>query len=200
MITWALTSWHGKRIRHGAAALAFVAAWFAGPDDVVDGETGLASVLGVRAAHAEPMTIKNPGDHPSYVFEAEPHGLVGFAGPFRDEDEAHLGVGFRGTIVLLHNGFITTINNSIGISFGADFYGDNTLFLPVAMQWNFWLSQHWSVFGEPGLGLALKDFETKVHPVHPILMAGGRYHFSDKLSLTMRIGYPALSVGVSFFL
>ena len=102
--------------------------------------------------------------------------------------------------MIVGNGFVKTINNSVGISFGADLYGDNTLFLPVAMQWNFWLSRHWSVFGEPGLGLALKSFEAKDHPFHPILMAGGRYHFSDNVALTVRIGYPAISVGVSFLL
>jgi hypothetical protein len=31
-------------------------------------------------------------------------------------------------------------------------------------------------------------------------MAGGRYHFTDKIALTMRAGYPAFSIGVSFFL
>ena len=160
----------------------------------------VATFVTTTSAHAEPTTIKNPGDHPDYVFEAEPHGLVGFAGPFRDNGNAHLGAGFRGTVVIVGNGFVKTINNSVGISFGADLYGDNTLFLPVAMQWNFWLSRHWSVFGEPGLGLALKSFEAKDHPFHPILMAGGRYHFSDNVALTVRIGYPAISVGVSFLL
>jgi hypothetical protein len=102
--------------------------------------------------------------------------------------------------VIVSNGFVKTINNSIGISFGADLFTENTLFLPVAMQWNFWLSRHWSVFGEPGIGLALQDFQAKNNVVNPILMAGGRYHFNDNIALTLRIGYPAVSFGVSFFL
>lgn len=155
----------------------------------------IIAVAAPRKVHAEEAIIKRPGDHPQYVFEAEPHLLLGFAGPFKEKDKGHLGVGFRGTIVILNNGFIKTINNSVGITFGADmFVGEQTLFLPVAMQWNFWLSTHWSVFGEPGVGFALKK-----DVVHPILMAGGRYHFSDKVALTMRLGYPAISVGVSFF-
>jgi hypothetical protein len=36
--------------------------------------------------------------------------------------------------------------------------------------------------------------------VHPIIMAGGRYHFSENVALTMRVGYPSFSIGVSFFL
>lgn len=156
-------------------------------------------VAGQRAARAEESIIKRPGDHPHYVFEAEPHALLGFAGPFKEK--GHLGAGFRGTIVIVQNGFIQSINNSVGITFGADlFVGKETLFIPVALQWNFWLGTHWSVFGEPGVGFALKKFEAKDDVVHPILMAGGRYHFSDRVSLTLRVGYPAVSLGVSFFL
>ena len=168
----------GKRVRRWAAA--FIA---------------LFVVTAPQAAHAQSI-IKRPGDHPDYSFEAEPHLLLGFGGPFEHKGRGHLGVGFRGTVVIVNNGFVKTINNSVGISFGADmFVGEQTLFLPVAMQWNFWLSPHWSVFGEPGVG-----FSSRRDVVHPILMAGGRYHFSDKVALTMRIGYPAISVGVSFFL
>lgn len=158
-----------------------------------------ATLFSVSSAHAEESIIKNPGDHPAYRFEAEPHGLLGFGGPFR-HGNADLGVGFRGTIILLDNGFVKTINNSVGIGFGGDVYfRHTTLFLPVVMQWNFWLSSHWSVFGEPGIGFAANK-ESGADVVNPIFMLGGRYHFNDRVSLTMRIGYPALSVGASFFL
>jgi hypothetical protein len=160
----------------------------------------LAGALLSESANAEEWFIKNPGDHPSYIFEAEPHGLVGFAGPFKKD--VNVGGGFRGTIVLLDNGFIKTINNSVGITFGADvfFLDKPTLFLPVAMQWNFWLSTHWSVFGEPGVAVAAKKFEFKDDVFHPLVMLGGRFHFNDTVSLTLRAGYPGASVGVSFFL
>src|SRR6185503_6138892 len=125
-----------KHWRCWATALAFTATFIVAPG----------------TARAEESIIKRPGDHPHYAFEAEPHGLVGFAGPFKDKGKGHLGAGFRGTIVIVNNGFIRSINNSVGITFGADlFFGEETLFVPVAMQWNFWLSTHWSVFGEPGL-------------------------------------------------
>lgn len=162
----------------------------------------LALTAGLAAsglARAEETVVDDPGNHPPYRFEAEPHGLIGFGGPFRG-GRAELGAGFRGTVILVDNGFIKTINNSVGITFGGDmFFGRATLFVPVAMQWNFWLTTHWSVFGEPGLA-----FSPNRHPsrdaVHPVLMVGGRYHFTDKLALTMRVGYPALSIGASFFL
>jgi hypothetical protein len=161
--------------------------------------TGLVALLLAPSVRADESIIKNPGDHPSYRFEAEPHGLIGFGGPFRG-GKGEPGVGFRGTVIIVDNGFVKTINNSVGISFGADVFftrGQATLFLPVAMQWNFWLSPHWSVFGEPGLGLApARDRGRDV--LHPAFWAGGRYHFNDKIALTMRLGYPAFSIGASF--
>jgi hypothetical protein len=69
------------------------------------------------------------------------------------------------------------------------------IFLPVVMQWNFWLHRSWSVFGEPGLFLYLGD-DTGVEPI--ALFAGGRYHINDSIALTLRVGYPTLSFGASF--
>src|SRR5262245_53658832 len=104
---------------------------------------GTAVTLAAGSALADSSTIKLPGAHPSYVFEAEPHAIIA---PF---DDFAPGVGFRGTIELVDNGFVTTINNTVGIGFGVD-WTDKNFRLPVVMQWNFWLSRNWSVFGEPG--------------------------------------------------
>lgn len=160
----------------------------------------LAAVLGTTAgnAAADESIIKNPGDHPDYRFEAEPHGLIGFAGPF-EQGRGDFGAGFRGTIIIVDNGFIKSINNSVGIGFGGDlFFRHGTLFIPVVMQWNFWLSTHWSVFFEPGIGFSPNAFRGGV--IHPTFYLGGRYHFNEKVSLTMRLGYPVSSIGASFFL
>lgn len=145
------------------------------------------------------MVIKNPGDHPAYRFEAEPHGLLGYGGPF-EKGRGDFGAGFRGTIIIVDNGFVSSINNSVGIGFGGDvFFRKGTFFIPVVMQWNFWLSTHWSVFGEPGLGIAANP-EKGRDTFTPTAYAGARYHFTDKVSLTLRLGYPSISVGASFFL
>lgn len=149
------------------------------------------------ASADERMIIKNPGDHPIYRFEAEPHGLLGFAGPIGYSGA--FGAGFRGTVIVADNGFIKTVNDSVGIGFGADFFFRyNTVFIPVVMQWNFYLSTHWSVFGEPGIGFTAANSWRGRDTVYPVFGAGGRYHFSEKVALTMRLGFPALSVGVSF--
>jgi hypothetical protein len=160
------------------------------------GACALGALVVARPAAADQMVIKFPGEHPRYVFEAEPHGLLA---PY-----AHFlpGVGFRGTVRLLHNGFVPSINNSIGIGFGADWV-DKGVWIPIVMQWNFWLSRNWSVFGEPGVAIhAGHGFEGKHDDRLGILglWAGGRFHFNDRIALTLRVGRPTFSVGVSFFL
>jgi hypothetical protein len=149
-------------------------------------------------------TIKQPGNHPRYSFEAEPHLAVN---PFGKDG---FGPGFRGTIVVVENGFVSSINNSVGVGFGADFlfYGkDQTeLFLPVVLQWNFWLHRNWSVFGEPGIILHVRDKKNDDLELSWFtVFGGGRYHFSDALALTLRAGAPlvhhnTISVGLSMLL
>jgi hypothetical protein len=173
-------------------------------------------------AHADTLTINRPGQHPAYVFEAEPHLLLGFIDPPGLGHGFGVGAGFRGTVELVDNGFVPSINNTVGIGFGIDWVsyerdkcarvrgpgeydcsdGVSDIWIPVVMQWNFWLSQNWSVFGEPGLSLRIEsaddDTELNVDPLH--FHAGGRFHFADMATLTMRVGYPTFSVGVSFLL
>jgi hypothetical protein len=184
----------------------------------------LATTFGSSDRAEAQSIIKNPGDHPNYRVELEPHLNFGWARVYAGSG---FGFGARAGIVVLDNGFIKTINNSVAISFGLDFlrYGDcyyfdgranrrygcgaSFLLFPVAMQWNFWLSPKWSVFGEPGLyiyhgiydnfcdGLVGCNSPTRTS-VDIAFWAGGRFHFNDTVALTMRIGYPTLSIGVSF--
>ncbi len=154
----------------------------------------LVMVAPARAHAAEHSIIRNPGDHPSYIFEAEPHLVVGFAGPF--EPGGNVGLGFRGTFHIA-DGFVKSINDSVGVGVGLDLATDGRVLVPVVMQWNFWLSTHWSVFGEPGIALGSgppRDF------LWPVFFAGGRLHFTERIAMTFRIGYPEISIGVSFFL
>jgi hypothetical protein len=156
-----------------------------------------AMLVFARSARAEQAIIKQPGDHPHYFFEAEPHALLGWR-DFRDGP----GVGFRGTIPLVFNGFVSSINNSVGIGFGFDIdpvRKADHFSVPIVMQWNFWLSTHWSVFGEPG-GAVIFGPGRGDRPVVPVVYAGGRLHFTEAIALTLRVGYPDVAVGVSFLL
>ncbi|HYP78091.1 MAG TPA: hypothetical protein VER12_19095 [Polyangiaceae bacterium] len=157
---------------------------------------GLAScvVLSNQIAHAETNIIKDPDRHPHYVFEAEPHFFLGPIG----KPPLLPGAGFRGTVVLAQEGFIDRINDSVGLGFGVDFTKDNT-WIPIVMQWNFWLSEHWSVFGEPGFAFKFAD-HGKDNRADFTIYGGGRYRLSDRVTLTMRIGYPAFTAGFSFLL
>jgi hypothetical protein len=186
----------------------------------------VAAALCCIGGDAEAQSIiKSPGDHPSYKFELEPHLNFGWARHYAGNG---LGLGARGSVVIVDNGFVPSINNSVAISFGIDWlrYGDcyyyrgpgrygcgaSFFLFPVAMQWNFWLTPKWSVFGEPGLyiyhgiwdDLCEPGFPGCVSPtrtsIAPAFWAGGRFHFNDTVALTMRIGYPTLSIGVSFLL
>jgi hypothetical protein len=161
---------------------------------VLVGLVVLAASLSPAVARADESIIRSPGDHPPYIFEAEPHLLVGYSGPF--DSNGAFGVGFRGTVHIA-NGFVPSINDSVGVGFGFDLGTDGHVLIPIVMQWNFWLSKHWSVFGEPGFAFGSGDRATVVWPA---FYAGARFHFTDRITLTMRVGYPDLSLGVSFLL
>ncbi len=159
---------------------------------LVAASTGLLLLSAAGSARAEEQSvIRNPGDHPDYIFEAEPQ----FAGPFADHDV--VGLGFRGTFHIA-NGFVPSINDSVGVGVGFDFApGSGHVYAPIVLQWNFWLSTHWTVFGEPGIAFGSGPGDQSVFPA---FFLGGRYHFTDRIALTMRFGYPEFALGVSFFL
>jgi hypothetical protein len=162
-------------------------------------------------ARADRLVIKDPDAHPSYRAELEPHGILAIwhrsFGPYKGGKvfkNPEFGAGFRATIELGDPAFVPSINDTVGISFGIETTScapagcDLHVFFPVAMQWNFFLSENWSVMGEPGL--AVHQF-FGLDPYADFYFAGGgRFHFNDDVSLTMRIGYPiGFTIGASFF-
>lgn len=197
---------------------------------------GAAAVTATGVANGQ-STIRQPGEHPDYAVELEPHLLAGLFDPPGLPDGSGIGAGLRLTIPIVRNGFIPNINNSVGISFGIDwvhYEGDefvmgscarrvtgpggvsvctevlapvggksNYLYFPAAMQWNFWLAEKFSVFGEPGLALYYEKSRAEVEShvgIAPVFLVGGRWHFLRRAMLTARIGYPAMSLGVSVLL
>ncbi len=198
--------------------------------------TLLSSVSVCRSIYAQ-STIRQPGEHPDYSVELEPHFALGAFDPPGNTIAPGFGGGLRLTIPVVKQGFIASINNSIGISFGFDWlhYSGNDvtigpcayfapgpagtlictqvagfnagpasyLFFPVAMQWNFWLHERFSAFGEPGLAIYYR--KAQYYPgsdvsLTPVFDLGGRWHFSKVAALTFRLGYPVFTLGVSFFL
>jgi len=167
-------------------------------------------------AGAVDWVIKSPSQHPDYRAELEPHANIilyrfrGYGGGrYRTFGDPELGGGFRASIELGDPLFIPKINNTIAITFGLDVtqcrfcsYRENySIWSPVALQWNFFLTRRWSVFAEFGGILRSVGFYRDVY-LDPAIWIGGRYHFNDSVALTMRgglAGSPWISVGVSFF-
>lgn len=174
-----------------------------------------AFVAATPEAHAVNWVIKSPSNHPSYTAELEPHANFifyrrGYYGGSRFRaGDPEFGGGFRATIELMDPGFVKKINDTIGITFGLDITNcrycswrgrrdDYLMWSPVAMQWNFFLTEKWSVFGEVGAIVRSEGFLNRLD-FDPAIWIGGRFHFNDSIALTMRAGYPFVSIGVSFF-
>lgn len=173
---------------------------------------GAVAFLSAPEAHADSV-IKQPNRHPVYRAELEPHVNIlpwhrnygGYRG--NGFGDVEFGGGFRASIEIADPAFIPKINNTVAITFGVDFTNNNcgrycghsfSFWSPVALQWNFFLTDKWSVFGEGGFMLRSYGFLANTYGDFTFA-AGGRYHFTDKVALTMRVGYPFVSVGISFF-
>jgi len=178
----------------------------------------IASVPAIARADS---TIRTPGEHPDYHVDIEPHGTLGLAwwdfGPY---GTFGFGGGVRFSIPLCKNCFVPKINNNVAISFGADFvtypftnttFAFTDLYLPVAMQWNFFIHKKWSIAGEVGFAPVFGVFYDYGYCgpgpachnwwLYPDFGFVARYHFNERVALTMRIGFPEFfNVGVSFWL
>jgi hypothetical protein len=168
--------------------------------------------------------IKQPGNHPRYSVELEPHLLLQHSDDWY-ADSGGYGLGVRASIPLLHNGPISTINNSLALGFGADvafFDSCNARFrdcdarmiwLPVVGQWNFFFTPVVSVFGELGVSIVHRsaDWEggclgdidcddTELDLFRPLFFGGGRFLFSRSVGMVVRLGTPYVSLGADFLL
>jgi hypothetical protein len=186
--------------------------------------------LSSRGASAQ---IKQPGAHPDYSLELDPHLVIQHAnGPFYDDEG--IGIGLRASIPFVRNGPIPQINNNMGISFGGDiaFYGTDfgcrnrgndllgddcnatDLWLPVTFQWNFFFTKVVGAFVEPGLAVSYWHFEwiddcngnpcdrsaSDLDLAEFVFFVGGRFLFGERVGMTVRIGWPYVSIGATFLL
>jgi hypothetical protein len=183
----------------------------------------LAAALGAFAAAAfaagqaqAETIIGRPNSHPAYSVELEPHLLLGWGFRRNRHDflptHQHLdgpfgvGPGLRASIPVMDNGFVSSINNNVAIGLGADFaYYDrdsaSVLWLPVVLQWNFYITKVITVFGEPGVALRHTSWDNGHETDGQLVLHGGaKFMFGQTTGLTVRIGAPYVSVGVSFLL
>lgn len=168
--------------------------------------------------------IRSSGVHPYYGVELEPHLLWQWTGDeFSWEDG--IGLGVRVSVPILENGPVRSLNNNLAITFGFDwahFDGDcvvggrrvdcdeDDFWVPVAGQWNFFITDVISVFPEVGLGFrnavrstegcrsgACDDSDLEVHFA---LWFGARFRVAEPIAIVLRLGTPSMSFGVSFLL
>ena len=150
--------------------------------------------LAPAAARAEePYVIEKLGEHPRYLLEFEPLAGVAYDGPFNPHGTAV--VGFRLTLNLA-DGFVQSINDSVGINAGIEFDLIGNLLLPLDLQWNFWFSDSWSMFVEPGVALSGSATTTII----PVGYLGARLHLNPRVALTLRAGFPDVTFGLSLLL
>lgn len=130
-----------------------------------------------------------------------PYGYFGYGFP--------LGVSGRYLIPLAHDGFISTLNDSVNLEFGADlsavfgtaFYP--VIGIPVEGMWRFHLTQNFSVYAKVGLSLRItpvsycSGFGCGVVWFDFIGNAGLAYKLgSSPISLRAEVGYPWTKVGI----
>ena len=159
--------------------------------------------------------IDQPGNHPKYSVELEPHLILGWANidtndpfPHRIDfnNSAGFGPGLRVSIPLLDNGFVKKINNDVALGLGIDWahYGSadaNVFWIPIVMQWNFHLTTVITVFGEPGAAFRYVSAHGngELH-ADGVLQLGAKFMFSRYTGLTLRAGYPYFSAGLTLLL
>ena len=118
-------------------------------------------------------------------------------------DDVVKGFGVRVDIPIVPEGILDSVEDDLALSPGADLLFDDGrvwVGIPFALQWNFYINHQWSVF--PELGAALLVGEHHRHSdvaVDFLLAVGGRYHFSDRNALVLRIGWPiGVQIGITF--
>jgi hypothetical protein len=177
----------------------------------------LAAVALPSIASAQREVTMEPLREPTaYPIEVEPHFTFGAGdvyGPTGFGAGARLGVP-------LAVGHLGRVPQNLAISFGGDvlhydycYYGEfcsaNYLMVPVAAQWNIGVARPLSVFLEGGAFLYKGWFDTcgpgnvgcsapSDFGLLPTVALGGRIHFSPSAALTLRLGYPTSTIGVSF--
>lgn len=139
------------------------------------------------------------------IFAGLPYGYYYYGFPF--------GVGGRFLIPILHDGFISTVNESFGIEFGADLLGVlgarfyPTIGLPVEVYWQFHFTSKLSAYAKAGVVIEFNPVPYTCGAsivcrgyvsASPIGNVGLIYKFGPTVSFRAEAGYPWIKVGLGF--
>lgn len=157
-------------------------------------------------AWAEPPGIRVPGDSgwglgARFSIPVAPDGLIR---SINDSAAVGFGVDWLRYSGGSYGGRCTEwVPGPAGTSVCVDTTSDggrtDMLQFPVVLQWNFWLTDVISVFGEPGVALT-HDSEGGLDFSPFVIWGGARFQLADSVAVTLRAGVPTLSAGVSFLL
>lgn len=122
------------------------------------------------------------------------------------------GLGARFMLPIVHDGFITTVNDSFGIEFGADLFGVAgtrfypSLGVPIEVYWQFHFTKNFSAYAKIGAMLEINFVAYGCTTVacrnwtpvwfQPIGNVGIIYKFTEKVSFRAEVGYPWIKVGI----
>lgn len=169
-------------------------------------------------SHAQPRYEEQPRyddslapDNSIQGVRFEVHADLGFSG--------FLGAGFDVEIPVVPNGFLpsSSIRDEFALAPGIDLlaydFRDGTrgvAFAPqITAQWNLYVHPDWSIFPEMGMAVFFVTDQYWYHDtsyrsdrrglVDGIFAIGARRHFTDRVAVTMRIGWPfGAQAGVTF--
>ena len=183
----------------------------------------------IADAREDALVPSAPSAPIPYHLELEPHFVLGTAPPGAGRGSG-LGGGVRASVVILRGNGKHSLAIGVGLDYGRYYgkwalsgYQDRCLhytvgpgdlpvctdvtvnggqdtyvYIPIVVQWNFQLTRRFSLFGEPGLNIYyLADDGVSAVPA---LYVGGRIRLSDRIALTLRIGYPMFGIGLSILL
>jgi hypothetical protein len=177
----------------------------------------LALVTLPTMAQAQPEQAVYRVEPSAYPIEIEPHFSFG---PDNVYGSSGIGAGLRVSIPVVAS-LLVRVPDNLAISFGGDlihydncYFGDecgaNYLMLPIAAQWNIFVARRVSLFAEAG-AFVYKGFFNECGPgdgpecsspsdfgVLPTLAVGARIHLGDNAAFTARLGYPTMTLGISF--
>jgi hypothetical protein len=177
---------------------------------------GLAALALPSVASAQEATMETLREPTAYPIEVEPHFTFGAENVYGDTG---FGAGLR-LGVPVAAGHLGRLPQNLAISFGGDvvhydncYYGAycsaNYLMVPVALQWNVAVARPVSLFLEGG-AFMYGGWFTHCAPgdagcsppsdfgLLPTVALGGRVHLGENVALTLRLGYPTSTLGVSF--
>jgi len=154
-----------------------------------------------------------------WLLPLDAHAQEGRGGPVGVRFDVHLtggpwynwfGAGFRVDIPIVEDGLIDGTDDDLSLTVGGDALwlyhrvAQGFGVIPVlALQWNFYLNETWSIF--PELGVAFLFIDDYYHHrywdawVGPYVGFGARLHFNPRNALLFRISWPTgAQIGITF--